>query len=77
MRRAVTITNDMLHHNVDYTPYEGMRITGWPRTVLCRGEAVFEDGEIKGREGYGRFLACDPPEKAIPLGRSVTGFQPA
>ncbi len=75
--RAVTITNEMLHHNVDYTPYEGMRVTGWPRTVLCRGEAVFEDGEFKGREGYGQFLACDPPEKAIPLGRPVTDFQPA
>ena len=75
--REVTISNDMLHHNVDYTPYEGMRITGWPRTVLCRGAVVFEDGEVKGREGYGRFLACDPPEKAIPLGRSVTDFQPA
>ncbi len=75
--REVTISNDMLHHNVDYTPYEGMHITGWPRIVLCRGEAVFEDGEVKGREGYGQFLACDPPEKAIPLGRSVTDFQPA
>ena len=75
--REVTISNDMLHHNVDYTPYEGMHITGWPRIVLCRGEAVFENGEIKGREGYGQFLACDPPEKAIPLGRSVTDFQPA
>jgi dihydropyrimidinase len=75
--REVTISNDMLHHNVDYTPYEGMRITGWPRVVLCRGAAVFEDGEVKGREGYGQFLPCDPPEKAIPLGRSVTDFQPA
>ena len=75
--REVTISNDMLHHNVDYTPYEGMHITGWPRIVLCRGEAVFENGEVKGREGYGQFLACDPPEKAIPLGRSVTDFQPA
>ena len=44
--REVTISNDMLHHNVDYTPYEGMRITGWPRTVLCRGAVVFEDGEV-------------------------------
>jgi len=75
--REVTISNDMLHHNVDYTPYEGMRITGWPRTVLCRGEAVVEDGEVKGREGYGQFLPCDPPEKAAPLERPVTDFQPA
>jgi dihydropyrimidinase len=24
--REVTITNDQLHHNVDYTPYEGVRV---------------------------------------------------
>ena len=29
-RRQVTIPNEDLHHNVDYTPYEGMEVTGWP-----------------------------------------------
>ena len=75
--RELTITNDMLHHNVDYTPYEGMRIKGWPATVLCRGEVVFEDGEVKGRVGHGEFLPCAQPDKAVPLGRPVTDFQPA
>lgn len=75
--RELTITNDLLHHNVDYTPYEGIRLKGWPETVLCRGQAIFEDGEIKGQPGYGEFLPCDQPEKAVPVGRSVTDFQPA
>ncbi len=75
--RKVTITNDILHHNVDYTPYEGIEVTGWPRTVLSRGQVVVEDGEVKGKAGHGQFLPCDPPEKAAPLGRSVTDFQPA
>ena len=35
----------MLHHAVDYTPYEGMRVTGWPVTTLVRGERVWDDGE--------------------------------
>ncbi|HDR16105.1 MAG TPA: dihydropyrimidinase, partial [Desulfobacteraceae bacterium] len=30
--REVTITNSMLHHNMDYTPYEGMTVRGWPET---------------------------------------------
>jgi dihydropyrimidinase len=25
--QAFTVTNSMLHHNVDYTPYEGMTLT--------------------------------------------------
>jgi dihydropyrimidinase len=75
--REVTLTNEMLHHNVDYTPYEGMHLKGWPATVLCRGQVVFEDGEVKGRPGHGEFLPCAQPEKAVPVGRSVTDFQPA
>ena len=42
--REVTIANDMLHHNVDYTPYEGMRVRGWPVTTVSRGEIVWSDG---------------------------------
>ena len=76
-RRQVTITNDILHHNVDYTPYEGIQVTGWPRTVLSRGKVVVENGEILGKPGDGQFLPCDPPEKATPLGRPVSDFQPA
>jgi dihydropyrimidinase len=44
--RQVTITNDLLHHDVDYTPYEGMTVTGWPETVLSRGEVVVNDGQV-------------------------------
>ena len=39
--REVTIANDLLHHNVDYTPYEGMRVRGWPVTTISRGEIVW------------------------------------
>jgi len=75
--KQVTINNDILHHNVDYTPYEGIQVTGWPRTVLSRGHVVVLDGEVVGEAGHGQFLPCDPPDKAVPLGRPVTEFQPA
>jgi dihydropyrimidinase len=51
----------MLHHNVDYTPYEGMRIKGWPLVTLSRGEAVYADGKPQGERGRGQFLKCDLP----------------
>ncbi len=54
--RKVTITNDMLHHNVDYTPYEGRTLTGWPVTVLSRGQVICHEGELVGQPGHGQFL---------------------
>ncbi len=63
-RRDVTITNSLLHHNVDYTPYEGITVRGWPETVLSRGEIVVERGKPAGTPGRGQFLPCAQPEPA-------------
>jgi dihydropyrimidinase len=67
--REVTITVALLHDNMDYTPYEGMKVRGWPVTTLSRGEVVWNDGEVLGRPGRGEFLACEPPAPARPLDR--------
>lgn len=32
--RKVRITQSMLHHGPDYTPYEGLEVTGWPVTPV-------------------------------------------
>ena len=64
--REVTITNAMLHHATDYTPYEGMRIRGWPAVTLSRGQVVW-DGEFRGgARGRGEFLRCALPELTRP-----------
>ncbi len=60
--REITIANDLLHHNVDYTPYEGARVRGWPVTTLSRGEVVWADGAFSAAPGRGRFLRCDHPQ---------------
>jgi dihydropyrimidinase len=57
--REVTISQDILHHGPDYTPYEGLRVTGWPVTTLVRGEVVVADGKLVGRKGAGQHLARD------------------
>jgi dihydropyrimidinase len=62
----LTITNSMLHHNVDYTPYEGLELTGWPETVLSRGVTVVENRNFMGRPGQGQFLRCNLPDMARP-----------
>jgi dihydropyrimidinase len=63
--RRVTITNDLLHHDVDYTPYEGMTVTGWPEIVLSRGEVVVNDGQVLAAKGRGEFLSCERPTPAL------------
>ncbi len=45
-----------LHHRVDYTMYEGMKIRGAPQTVTRRGEVIVRDREFIGRPGSGQFL---------------------
>jgi dihydropyrimidinase len=59
-----TIRNADLHHNVDYTPYEGRTVHAWPAMTLCRGEIVYEDGVFLGRTGHGQFLKCERPVRA-------------
>ncbi|WP_424890336.1 dihydropyrimidinase [Streptomyces sp. XH2] len=44
------------HMNVDYSAYEGKRVTGRVETVLSRGEIVIEQREFTGRAGHGRYV---------------------
>jgi dihydropyrimidinase len=74
--RKVTIRNAALHHQVDYTTYEGVEVVGWPEITLSRGEIVCDNGEIKGRAGHGRFLPRPRYAEIQPLGRFVTPFDP-
>ncbi|MBM3629636.1 MAG: dihydropyrimidinase [Alphaproteobacteria bacterium] len=64
-----TITQSELHDAMDYTPYEGMKVRGWPVVVLSRGEVVSQDGKPVGRLGRGEFLRCEKPDPARPRGR--------
>jgi dihydropyrimidinase len=62
------ITNGKLHHAVDYTNYEGMKVHGAPRDVLLRGKVIVEGREFVGTPGEGRFLRRD---KYIPRPKSA------
>ncbi|KAJ5650490.1 uncharacterized protein N7484_004213 [Penicillium longicatenatum] len=54
------LTNSMLHHNADYTPYEGMEFTNWPRYTILRGKVIWADGEIQGKPRDGQYLKRGP-----------------
>ena len=51
-----TIRQDRLNHGSDYTPYEGMQITGWPVQTILRGHTIAKD---------------DKPVEAAPAGRHL------
>lgn len=51
-----TITNEDLHHGADYTPYEGLEVTGWPETVILRGQVVIDRGKLVAAPGSGSYL---------------------
>lgn len=74
--RTVRITNEMLHHQADYTPFEGMEVTGWPVMTLSRGRLVWDHGKVLAEPGQGRFLARKPYDYIRPRGAFPTPFDP-
>lgn len=62
--RDLEIRNSMLHHAVDYTPYESMRLSAWPGVTLSRGEVIWDGSQASCPPGRGKFLTCDTPSLA-------------
>jgi len=65
-----TVKNENLHHDVDYSPYEGMKLRGRLKVTVSRGQAVFRDGVYLGSAGTGEFLTRERPQPARPRGES-------
>ena len=61
---SVTIANAMLHHDVDYTPYEGIVVNAWPDITLSRGEVVWSNPEMLASPGRGQYLRAARPAPA-------------
>ena len=56
--RRVTITNALMQHVIDYTPYEGLEVTGWPVATVKGGRVAMRDGEGAGGAGNGAVPAA-------------------
>lgn len=55
--KRVTLSTDVLHENVDYTPYEGFELTGYPVKTILRGQLIAENGKFIADGHKGQFLA--------------------
>ncbi|GAA3081830.1 dihydropyrimidinase [Streptomyces roseofulvus] len=51
-----TLSAETHHMNVDYSAYEGKRVTGQVETVLSRGEVVIDQRKYVGHAGHGTFV---------------------
>jgi len=71
-----TLTNSMLHHNVDYTPYEGMQLKAWPALTLSRGRVVWDGKDFHPQLGHGQLLACGAPSLLAEATRFSHRYQP-
>src|SRR5271168_472514 len=65
--RRTTISQALLHHGTDYTPYEGMEVTGWPVSTMVRGKFVVRDGALVGGK-IGAYVARERSLLAAPRG---------
>lgn len=64
--RRVTIAQEILHHGADYTPYEGLEVTGWPTLTMVRGRVVVNDGKLVDAPGVGVHV---PRSRPTPSGK--------
>lgn len=74
--REVTLTDAMMHDRTGFTPFAGRSVTGWPETVLVRGQEVVAGGALKGAPGNGKWLARTGGWAAEPTGRLVAEMDP-
>jgi dihydropyrimidinase len=45
-----------LHSAIDWSAYEAITCTGWPRDVIARGEVIVQGQQFCGQKGRGRFV---------------------
>ncbi len=72
--KKTVLNNAMMQHAIDYTPYDGLEVTGWPVATLRRGEVVMRDGKVHAEPGSGQFLARGPYDMIRPRGILPDGF---
>ena len=54
--KQVELDAGCLHSAVDYTPYQGLKVSGFPTMTLSRGEVIVQNGEAVAAKGRGRVV---------------------
>ena len=63
--RTINLNTEIQPTQVDWCPYEGMDVTGFPKYTISRGEVVVEDYKFCGMRGHGRYIPGKIKEEYI------------
>lgn len=66
-----------MHDAMDYNPFAGIEVTGWPVTVLGRGRRIVDKGDLIAEPGSGQFIARAPMDLTGRPGQPVPELAPA
>ena len=46
LKKEMTITNKWIASKCGYTPFDGMKVTGWPTHTIIRGQVVMQNDQV-------------------------------
>ena len=55
-KKRILVDPEMMETASDWSPYAGMKLAGFPRWVLSRGEMIVQDYKVQARPGRGEWL---------------------
>ncbi|MEO6348254.1 MAG: dihydropyrimidinase [Aquaticitalea sp.] len=64
-KKKHTLSVKTHHMNVDYSAYEGKKVTGKTELVILRGKVAIENEECKLKAGYGQFIKRGKTSKTV------------
>lgn len=63
--RRYVVSHNALHENVDYTPFEGMRLDCGIGCVISRGEVIVKNNSYIGARARGQFIKRGKPMLSV------------
>jgi dihydroorotase len=46
LKKEMTITNKKMAYKCGYTPFDGMKVTGWPTHTIIKGQIIMQDDVV-------------------------------
>jgi dihydroorotase-like cyclic amidohydrolase len=56
LEKEQVVSKDSLFSAQEYTPFEGLKLRGWPVCTILRGRVIYQNGTLKGQPGYGEYV---------------------
>lgn len=54
--KEVTLSVEGMHSKCDFSPYDGVKVKGYPVATLSRGTFIYKDGKVMDIKGHGQLI---------------------